>query len=570
MRSALQLLAAALLILVCGVFSVLAQQGDDSQSTLLPEIDPQDIEIRSEFTARFPGIRRQPILGFNPNPRVYQIDANRNPFMETEEQVVANLPITDLTRPAAPAYEPLNYEPSISAFGRLGAGSFVSPEAEFWGLYELSEQSYLGATLDYRSTDGHLENRGSSYRFLDADAEFAAKIGDRTRLKLTGGLQSDFNYLANGPATTFDGSKKTYAGYDVGVLLRNFRNSVEGWEADLGYSGYTVDLEGNAVPSAANDESILNASFSKRWAGSRIEETFTLKLGGRGGEYTPESAAGSQQWYTLQGGVQYRRLFNYSMQLTAEAAVVYATNAVDSSLYFAPSAEVKKWIQDDLTVTVALEGRPYHTGLQQHHEANRFFNSTGLLRHTYQIDGSAEIEFNFMEGSSLKGGISYMTAQHYPYYLLSTVSDGAGEGYGFYTVNYMDANRVKGYAGISHQLVPEKFWFHAQAYIQKPKLDNGQDIPYEEDWGVNSGFSLSLFEKLTLEVWGDYVSERKTVSSVTLDGFLLLGSQVDIQITENIGVYAKLLNLLSQEYEVWRGYQERPFQAYGGVTVKLD
>jgi len=41
---------------------------------LLPDINPQDIEIRGVFKASFPGIRRQPYLGFNPKPRVYRID----------------------------------------------------------------------------------------------------------------------------------------------------------------------------------------------------------------------------------------------------------------------------------------------------------------------------------------------------------------------------------------------------------------------------------------------------------------------------------------------------------------
>ena len=45
-----------------------AQSGSNAQNTLLPEINPQDIEIRSEFRAKFSGLRRQPILGFDPKP----------------------------------------------------------------------------------------------------------------------------------------------------------------------------------------------------------------------------------------------------------------------------------------------------------------------------------------------------------------------------------------------------------------------------------------------------------------------------------------------------------------------
>ena len=68
----------------------------DAGGTLLPEIDPQDIEIRGDFTARFTGITRQPILGFSPTPRVYRINPNRMPFIESQAQVVASLPIRDI------------------------------------------------------------------------------------------------------------------------------------------------------------------------------------------------------------------------------------------------------------------------------------------------------------------------------------------------------------------------------------------------------------------------------------------------------------------------------------------
>src|SRR5699024_184110 len=120
-----------------------AQQSDEANS-LLPEIDPQDIEIRSEFRARFPGLNRQPILGFDPKPRVYQVDPARRPFMESQEQVVANLPVSELSRPAPPPNTPLRYSPDIKAYGRLGIGSYMSPEAQFWGVHRINKKSYIG------------------------------------------------------------------------------------------------------------------------------------------------------------------------------------------------------------------------------------------------------------------------------------------------------------------------------------------------------------------------------------------------------------------------------------------
>ncbi len=54
------------IVMVLAANPIAAQQQQDTESSMLPEIDPQDIEIRSQFEARFPGLRRQPILGFDP------------------------------------------------------------------------------------------------------------------------------------------------------------------------------------------------------------------------------------------------------------------------------------------------------------------------------------------------------------------------------------------------------------------------------------------------------------------------------------------------------------------------
>ena len=101
-----------------------------AQNSLLPEINPQDIEIRSEFKASFPGLRRQPILGFNPKPRVYRIDPDRLPFMENNEEAVANISITQVNRPEAPERKLLQTPDRTRAMVKAGYGSFTTPELE--------------------------------------------------------------------------------------------------------------------------------------------------------------------------------------------------------------------------------------------------------------------------------------------------------------------------------------------------------------------------------------------------------------------------------------------------------
>src|SRR5699024_11464376 len=94
-------------------------------------------------------------------------------------------------------------------------------------------------------------------------------------------------------------------------------------------------------------------------------------------------------------------------------------------------------------------------------------------------------------------------------------------------------------------------------------------VPFTQKLGLCSGFGLRLFDRATIEGWADYTGKRKTADNQSLDAYVLLGAQFDLAITDNIGVYAKAVNLLDQEYQKWEGFTERPMQIYGGITLKL-
>ncbi len=153
--------------LAIGIGSVYAQDSQSDQRTLLPDINPQDIEIRSQFQARFPGLRRQPILGFNPNPRVFQLDPNRMPFIEDEESIMANLPIGELDRPEPPEYESLGYATPENGFVRAGIGSYMSPEADVYAITRAGNNNWLSANANFTSSEGHIEEYPSSYRCFE-------------------------------------------------------------------------------------------------------------------------------------------------------------------------------------------------------------------------------------------------------------------------------------------------------------------------------------------------------------------------------------------------------------------
>lgn len=559
---------AFIIFFLCGL-SLPSYAQQDQDAALLPDIDPQDIEIRGEFRARFPGLTRQPILGFDPSLRIYQVDPNREPFMESGDEVVANLPVSNLSRPEPPQYTGLTYNENINAVARAGFGSYSSPEAQFWGVFPINQQTYLGGDLDFSSSNGHLDSRPSSFRFLEANAEFGTKIDDKTELRVYAGGQNDFNYPVAFDASNVDeASRITHEGINGGIEVQRFKNDIAGWKLQANARSFNTSFEGSSFPGSIS-EITYNGSFANRWALGHPNETFAIKVGGRGGNYEPENAD-SQQWGTLQGGLAYERLFNYTTSLHAEADVYYATNAFEDNVYPGGLFQVDHWLGDRLKITGKVEGKPHLQAVEQLHERNRFLGYDNTLNHTYTIDVTGEAEIKYYRGSKLHGGVTYTNAQDYAYFLAETISNGTGEQLDTYSINYDNATNFKLFAGITHQLLPEKFWVSSQFYLQNPELNGGQQIPFEETWGVNASMSFRPIDRITIGGWADYMGERETgLNDETLSGFLLLGANLDVKVTDNIGAYIKGVNLLDEEYQVWKGYTERPLQVYGGLTLRF-
>ncbi|MDX1641095.1 MAG: hypothetical protein R3220_05330, partial [Balneolaceae bacterium] len=213
------------------------QQG--SEQSLLPEIDPQDIEIRSQFQARFPGLRRQPILGFNPRPRVFQVDPNRMPFIEDAETVVAQLPIGELSRPEPPEYEMLGYAMPKNAFIRAGIGSYITPELDAFATARLSDKNWLSTDLHFTSSDGHDEAVNTSYRYADVGLRSFNRLSDKTTLVLKAGAQSNFNHMLQ-----LDSDVENILEANTKISRLGFRGSADVEVAKTSLTGVNISAKG--------------------------------------------------------------------------------------------------------------------------------------------------------------------------------------------------------------------------------------------------------------------------------------------------------------------------------------
>ncbi|PSQ90973.1 MAG: hypothetical protein BRD30_03940, partial [Bacteroidetes bacterium QH_2_63_10] len=79
------LLVATLLVAPCA-------QGQQPDTTQLPEIAPREIEIRGERQIALPSLERQPLTGFATPPQVPAVPADHEPYVGSYEQPLDDLP----------------------------------------------------------------------------------------------------------------------------------------------------------------------------------------------------------------------------------------------------------------------------------------------------------------------------------------------------------------------------------------------------------------------------------------------------------------------------------------------
>ena len=546
------------------------QQG--SEQSLLPEIDPQDIEIRSQFQARFPGLRRQPILGFNPRPRVFQVDPNRMPFIEDAETVVAQLPIGELSRPEPPEYEMLGYAMPKNAFIRAGIGSYITPQLDAFATARLNDKNWLSTDLHFTSSDGHDEAVNTSYRYADVGLRSFNRLSDKTTLVLKAGALSNFNHMLQ-----LDSDVENILEANTKISRLGFRGSADVEVAKTSLTGVNISAKGFydeyttesdlSMYDKTPTEGGANISASYSRLGNHLYEIHSLKVHSKFGITRPLSK-GSYNWSVSTLSAQYERLFNYNTDVYLSVGASAVTDADnDFTLYFSPKVEIKHTVFRGLEIRGEVMARPYYQTYSEIQSENRFFNVNSVVEHQYEMRALGELVTEPFYGTKIIGGASFQDVKNYLYYTRTQSPMGLSDiSEGYYSAAFEDATILKVYGGFTQDLKPEVLWFNANGYWQLPELSDGTQIPYSETLSLKTALTFRPKNYLLLEGWGEFAGGREDHNGEDLSSFVLIGGRFELSITENIGVYGKLLNLLNENYEIWQGYKERGFQGYVGFT----
>ncbi len=524
--------------------------------TLLPEIDPQDIEIRGDFRVRFANLIRQPILGFTNNQRLYALDPNRLPFMETEEQIRASMPIDDLERPVAPTRRRIIYPQRTSLYARGGYGRFSSPEASASIEAPLNARTSFIGGFTYDGSGGHLDEN-SAFRLMNIQGGISTKMGEKGNLRLLGTLHDDFNDTNNPDV------QKNYMGVGFKAQYRHVTNTLTHTDVYAGYDYFSV---GANVSDFTNDEHRFSARSTTQWAGSRINDIFLVHGRIDAAQYQRTDQT-TQSWALVGVMPSYQTRQNYSSRFTLGGRLYYGSDVSGSRPYVYPDAKVEYFGLQNIIVTGHLYGEATNAGLEGAHNSNRFANLDLSSENESKWVADGRLDLNLLNAITVSGGVQYRISPKYGYFQKSPLLV-PGSLYDMVYDDNMRQFRIQ--AGAQVTIIPSILTLHGTIYNQIHKLDDGSKVPFVENTGLIAETQITPFRRIAIKSWLHYVGDRETgVEGELLDSYMLLNAQAEFMIAEQVGFYVKGLNLLGSDYQLWKGYNERPIQVYGGVVIKL-
>lgn len=571
-----QLGGGAVLLLLFLVPTVHAQ--DPTPDPVLPDIAPREVEIRGDLQISLPSLQRQPLVGFNPPPRVTEIPPSRVPFMEPYRQGSADMPTSPLSNPLTPNLAGLTRMLPLTGFVEGGLGRYSQRFVNARIEYRVVPQARLHARFSYEGTGGQdpfndpalsdaydvlegglglssrrgsVEVGGNIGGFSNSYSMFGAEIGS-VGLGLLPGPDRD------GQGGHFEGWVRTTAtaAFDAAVRV-NFAGS----------SFETVAFDSNVRQDPTFDYSEQRLTLSAD-AGFDVSST-TLYITSRySGAGFDGNGIGANDASLLHAGTGLEVDVNEQLNVKAGAHLI-SFSAV--SRLAAGLDERRSFITPLLLLkyTVSPQLRFYAQNLPQ---ANAYSLADLYEQHPYLVsspDAQASVEtINARVGGNvyigpLKAGfhVGLMQSPNYLYFDQATRDEAVGFDRGFSMARYDDARILEVGGDLTFSLLQG---LHTQVRLvarQAELTDLDVDIPYVAPFTGAATLSYLFAERRgLLQITGTFENERYLDAANTqqVNGFFDLDIESAYNFTPQLGLLLRLENITSGDLERFDNYPEPP------------
>lgn len=542
----------------------------DTQS-LLPDINPQDIEIRGVFKASFPGIRRQPILGFNPKPRVYRIDPNRLPFMEDDRTAAVQLPVQPLTQSVRQPSLPAKVRTINNGYAKIGAANYTTAFTEAAFRRKLSKKTELDVFGYYLNTNGHLQDPvKSDFDQRDVQISLGHSISTARKLRFVANYNGGYNYQPVSTLFAYQ-SKKTVANYAVGINHQAIFNPVSHSNLALNYQQFDMNFANQGLQSDVLEHA-LNFSFTLTKAAKKPEETLGLKVNADMATYdgTFSNDALNHNWMNVSAQLSRKKRLNDQSTLLIEAGAVYFQDYLtDNGVLPVLGLSVKRALSDGFSLAFRTKFDVQNTYIRELQNSNPFIGYELNLPNTKHFTTGLELRLQPASATQITADFNYNIYRDFSFF--SSNSNLTSQLNAFENTVVDEAQIPELSLQVKQYAFGQKMAVTAWYLIRQPELgDVGNantsripaNIAQTEAWAELSYQWLKKIQvwtrlQQTGERYSRIVQTEAEKDLYRLEAYTLLHFGANYQFAEKMQAGIQLLNILDKQYQHWEGFTER-------------
>ena len=585
------------LLLAAAAFPALAQ--DDPNRPVLPDIAPRVVEIRGQLEISLPSLQRQPLMGFNPPPRVAPIPPDRRPYVEEYKQESLDLPPSPLSAPEAPSVSSLISGAPRNGLMEGSVGIYFSRALRFRSEFPLSRSVAIYSHLDYEGTDGHEP--------FDDRPEITASSN---ALQALVGLQHVGRYRAVG--TEVDGFLNAYSAFaalpasnaphlddeppmrdgrggGISLWLRSQATSYVDFNGRVRYgtTEYETDalaredpreelfmrdeksIEGEAdirVPLAPRQFILGDAKFTGVGLDGESATATVRMLDGAGGLHF---SYGRRIEIAAQARLMSFAAEDHAPWPTSSQIGAPAIGSGDAT-YIAPDVLVNVYAAPGVRLYVENDARSEHLTLASLYRQNPFVVDKAVIQPTiYTLDarGGGHLLAGVFEADLFAG---YSQAPQFMYFERSTPFEANGFARGFVAPRYDEAI-ITYFGGDLSVNLPAGFNASVGLTVRDGKLtDNDEEIPYFGPIVGRGAVSYSFDSgRGFIQAISTYESARfvDRAQSRKIGDYFDLDVEMSYTFLRSLAAVVRLDNISADHLERWEDYDQPPFVGMMGVRV---
>jgi hypothetical protein len=513
----------------------------------LPEIAPQEIEIRGQFEIGFPSLQRQPLRGFARPSTVPVLPPDRVPYTKPYKQERSQLP-DQLPAPPTNGTQLAPSPPPANGYVEAGAGRFLSRFARGVVTLPVSPTESFEIDATYTGSSGYepFDGLSGSTQHDDVDGRIrflsrreAASVSARVH-----GMTSGYQLYGLSPTSTTPIPERTLqsGGFSAGLETHGRVPASAQFAFDQMHVGTGRD-ERTGVPGAVdrNQQRVaLHAEAALPFGSREIRAGGSVSTSGLDGG----AFAGDVATYEVGGSaVAYRtgptviRAGARAMGYTSTSSATGGRIPNEDANYISPTAELTVAFTPALTIFATNDPGLEANTLHSLHQEAPWLSETPELRPTLYTT-RAEAGVRVSTGSlRFTSHARYRYAPNYAFF-------SPGSDIGSLLLNYGSARIASAGASVALQ-GRDRVQAVLRAEIRDGQLvEPGVEIPYFSPFRVESAVSLAFSGgKGRVEAQFGVESGRTITPDRDTPGTVDVDLEGRYAVTPIIDVLARLQNL---------------------------